>query len=130
MKKIILTLSVLAVSVFATSAEELFDAKCSMCHIKTMPKDKSSLIAPPLMGVMRHVKMQYPFKDEAVEFIVDYAMNPTKNKAVCMPEKFKRFCLMPSQKDNVTKDELYSISAWMYDNYPPKDFKGGRRSRP
>ena len=110
---------------FAQDAQTLFDNKCGMCHTKTRPSDMSSLVAPPLMGVMRHVKMKYPTKEEAVAFMVDYVLEPSKSKAVCMPQKIQRFGLMPSQKGNVTKKELQTITSWMYDNFPPAGFKGG-----
>ena len=108
----------------AQDAETLFDNKCGVCHVKTKPADKSSLMAPALMGVMRHVKMKYPTKEEAVPFMVDYILQPSKAKAVCMPQKIQRFGLMPSQKGNVTKAELKTISEWMYDNFPPAGFRG------
>ncbi len=111
----------------ADSAEQLFDAKCGMCHLKSKPTDKNSLVAPPLMGVMRHVKMTYPNKTEALAFMRDYVMNPTKEKAVCMPQKIQRFGLMPSQKGNVTPEELEKITEWMYDNFPPAGFRGHGR---
>jgi len=116
--------ALLSSSLQANNAEALFDAKCSMCHIKTRPTDMSKMVAPAIMGVMRHVKMTYPTKDKAVEFMVDYVLNPSKDKAVCMPGKIKRFGLMPSQKGNVTKEELQEISSWLYDNFPPKGFRG------
>ena len=81
------------------------------------------------MGVMRHVIMRYATKDEAVAFISEYALNPEKPKAVCMPQKIKRFGLMPSQKGNVSKEELQTIAAWMYENFPFKDFKGMGKGR-
>ena len=31
---------------------------------------------------------------------------------------------MPSQKGNVIEEELEVIANWMFDNFPPKDFKG------
>jgi len=105
-------------SVYAnTSGEALFDAKCASCHAKTRPSDISTLVAPPIMGVVRHVKMRYASKEEVVGFIVDYTLNPQKNKSVCQSDKLKRFGLMPSQKGNVTKEELSVISAWIYDNF-------------
>ena len=109
----------------AQDAETLFNNKCAACHIKTRPSDMSSLVAPPVMGVMRHVKMKYPTKDAAVAFMVDYVLEPSRAKAVCMPQKIQRFGLMPSQKGNVTKEELQVITSWMYDNFPPAGFKGG-----
>ena len=106
------------------TAEILFDAKCASCHSKTRPTDMSTVVAPALMGVMRHIKMTYPSKDDAVKFMVDYILEPTKEKAICMPQKIERFGLMPSQKGNVTEAELTKITAWMFDNFPPADFRG------
>ncbi len=108
----------------AESAEGLYDAKCAACHTKTRPTDMSKVLAPALMGVMRHIKMEYPDKDEAVKFMVDYVLEPSKEKAICMPKKIERFGLMPSQKGNVTEAQLTKITFWMFDNYPPADFKG------
>ncbi len=105
-------------------AEVLFDAKCATCHSKTRPEDMSKVLAPALMGVMRHIKMAYPAKDEAVKFMVDYILEPSKEKAICMPKKIERFGLMPSQKGNVTEAELKTITSWMFDNFPPADFRG------
>jgi len=107
-----------------TSAEGLYDTKCSACHIKTRPVVKSALVAPPIMGVMRHVKMTYKTKEEAVKFISEYVMDPQKAKAVCMDNKIERFGLMPSQKGNLTDEELHTIAEWIYDNFPPVDFTG------
>ncbi len=111
------------------SAEALFDTKCAVCHSKARPTDMSKVTAPALMGVMRHIKMEYPQKDEAVKFMVDYILEPTKEKAICMPQKIERFGLMPSQKGSVTAEELEQITSWMFDNYPPADFQGMRRGQ-
>jgi hypothetical protein len=82
------------------------------------------------MGVMRHVKIEYPNKKEAINFIVDYTLNPTKEKAICVNKKIEKFGLMPSQKKSVTKEELSLIAEYIYDNYPPVGFKGmGMRNR-
>ncbi len=102
----------------------LFEQKCAMCHQTSRPQDRSTLVAPPVMGVMRHVKMHYPKKEDAVDFIAEYALHPQKSKAVCMPQKIVRFGLMPSQKGNVTDAQLRTIAAWMYDNFPPQGFQG------
>ena len=127
-KTLLITVALLSTVTAATAQnpETLFDNKCGICHVKTKPADMSSLIAPPLMGVMRHVKMKYPTKEQAVPFMVDYVLQPSKTKAVCMPQKIQRFGLMPSQKGNVTKAELEAITAWMYDNFPLAGFKGGQ----
>jgi len=128
LKNRLLTVGIMvALSSFANaaeSAEVLFDAKCAACHSKTRPSDMSNVVAPALMGVMRHVKMTYPNKEVAVKFMVDYILEPTKEKAICMPKKIERFGLMPSQKGNVTEAELTKITSWMFDNFPPADFRG------
>ncbi len=122
---LISTLLTLSSQAYATdSAETLFNAKCSACHSTTRPTDMDKVIAPALMGVMRHLKMSYPDKTKAVAFIKDFTLNPTKEKSICMPRKIERFGLMPSQKGNVTEAELELIASWMFDNFPPKDFKG------
>lgn len=108
----------------AENAEKLFDSKCAMCHTKTRPTDMTKVVAPALMGVMRHMKMEYPNKDKAVKFMVDYVLEPSKGKAICMPQKIERFGLMPSQKGNVTEAQLIKITGWMFDNFPPADFRG------
>jgi len=125
----ILTSSMLLYSITMASQmpQELFDAKCLMCHKKSRPTDMSNVVAPAIMGVMRHVKMRYSSKDEAISFISDYVLNPQKSKAICKPQKIKRFGLMPSQKGNVTKEEAKLIASWLYDNFPPKGFKGMRK---
>ena len=121
---ILLTIALVSVVNAAPTGEALVKAKCSACHVMTRPQDMSKLVAPAMMGVMRHVKMTYPDKAQAVAFIKDYVLNPSREKAVCMPQKIERFGLMPSQKGNVTPKELEDIASWLYDNFPPKGFKG------
>ncbi len=111
-------------TLFADSGAELFESKCAMCHVTKPPKDMSTLVAPPVFGVIRHVKMTYSNEAEALAFMRSYVMEPSAAKAVCMPQKLKKFGVMPSQKGNVTPQELEVITKWMYDNFPPKGFKG------
>ena len=115
----------LAICSFATEGSKLFDQKCSICHIKTKPTPqiRQTMVAPPIMGVMFHIKEKYSNKDEAVKFISDYVINPSKDKALCLPKSIKKFGLMPSQKKNVTKEELKKIAEYIYDNFPPKSYR-------
>jgi len=128
LKNIMLTVGTMVAMISFVNAEDmaeiLFDTKCATCHSKTRPTDMDKVLAPALMGVMRHIKMTYPNKDEAVKFMVDYILEPTKEKAICMPQKIERFGLMQSQKGNVTEVELEKITSWMFDNFPPADFRG------
>jgi len=107
-----------------SSGEQLFTQKCASCHTLTHPQDMSKVIAPALNGVMRHLKMNFSDKSKAVAFIQDYVINPDASKAICMPQKIKRFGLMPSMKGVVTPEELAVIASWMFDNYPQKGFRG------
>jgi len=128
MKTLFLSLSLLVslnLNLLANDgAEALFDAKCSSCHLKEKPQDMSSLVAPPIVGVMKHVNKKYHSKEEAINFITDFVMNPQKDKSVCKTQKLNRFGLMPSQKGKLTQEELSTISKWMIENYSSK--KHGR----
>jgi len=107
-----------------SKGKELFTQKCVTCHTLGKPQDMSTVVAPALNGVMKHLKMIHSEKANGVAFIKDYVMNPSESKALCMPKKIKRFGLMPSQKGNVTPEELEVIANWMFENYPQKGFKG------
>ena len=121
-KNILLALSLITLTSSslqaASSAETLFDAKCAVCHVKVRSDDKSTLVAPPANGVMRHVKMNYESKESAVAFMLSYVLDPKRDTAVCKPKSIQRFGLMPSQKGAVSEAELKVISEWMYDNFP------------
>ncbi len=95
----------------------LFENKCTACHTATRPttiEAMNSLIAPPMQGVMRHVNMAFGYdKKAAMAFIKDYTLNPSKEKALCMPQKIDRFGLMPSQKGSVTEQELEKIADYL-----------------
>lgn len=119
-----ISLTALALSLFASpNAEIIFDKKCNMCHLKTSPKNPSKMIAPILGGIMFHVKKRYPNKKDAVAFIVDYVLSPSRKKSVCSAKTIARFgYLMPSQKGNISKKELKKVAEWMFENYPSKNF--------
>ena len=101
----------------AGEGETLFNDKCAMCHSPKIPKDMKSLVAPPAEGIAMHVKMAHPEKEAFVAFVTDYAMNPSAEKALCEKRTVKRFGIMPSQKGNVSEEELKKIAAYLYDHY-------------
>jgi cytochrome c len=107
----------------ASEGEALFQKKCSMCHITTKPtpEQHSKLVAPPMPGVMFHVKEKFKNKQEAVKFMIDYVLNPSKEKALC--PSVKKYGVMPSQKGAVTKEELEKITSYIYDTFPKAGFK-------
>jgi cytochrome c len=129
MKQKLLLLSLLGSTLLfaneqSMTPQDLFSQKCSACHSMQRPSSPENVIAPALNGVMRHLKMRYPNQESAVAFIKDYVLNPSQEKAICMPQKIQRFGLMPSQKGNVTTEELTIIANWMFEHYPQQEFKG------
>jgi len=113
----------------AETGEALFDAKCAACHIKVKPTQamKRDLIAPPVPGVMFHVKQAFTGdRKAATAFIAAYALNPTEAVAKCKPMALRRFGLMPSQKGSVSEAELALIADYLYDNFPSEEFSPGR----
>lgn len=93
--------------------KELFISKCTVCHSATMPKssaEKDALVAPAIFGVMNHMRMEFGNDKKAMgDFMKDYIMNPSQEKALCQKEKIKKFGLMPSQKGTLTQKELSDI---------------------
>ena len=112
----------------AESGEALFDAKCAGCHIKVRPTPqmKQTLVAPPAMGVMFHLKEAFPGdRGAATAFIREYVFSPSAEKAKCMPQAIHRFGVMPSQKGSVTEAELALVADYLYDTFPPEGFRPG-----
>jgi mono/diheme cytochrome c family protein len=114
--KIVTLCSILASgTLFAQdSAQELFVQKCAICHVLKMPTDHSKMVAPPARGVMFHMGEAFKSKEEIKKHIVDFVLEPTKEKAIC--KSVKRFGLMPSQKGNISKEELSKVADWMIEN--------------
>ncbi|NPA57399.1 MAG: cytochrome c [Epsilonproteobacteria bacterium] len=106
----------------SSRGEVLFKQNCAVCHVTRRPADRSKLVAPPIAGVMFHVKERYPKREDAVAFIVDYVRNPSHAKALC--PSVKRFGLMPRLQ--LPRKELEEIANYLFDNYPPQGFRHGR----
>jgi cytochrome c len=118
MKKIFLIGSVLltlSIGSFANSkGKMLFMQKCATCHSLSFPKNKSDMIAPPAPGVMFHMHQRFDSNDKILSYMRDFVMNPSKKTS--LKKETKRFGLMPSQKGNITKDELDTVTKWMVEN--------------
>jgi cytochrome c len=105
------------------SGKQLLKDKCSSCHNLDLPAiwTKSEL-APPIMAVTFHV---YDLVDKNIatklisskKFIIDYVISPNINKSLCDKDSLKQYGLMPSQKENITKEELEAISSYMLSFY-------------
>jgi len=104
--------------------EKLTEQKCSACHNLDMPPHTSDdEKAPPLYTVTVHLKdwmhVNNPseLKSKFVSFAKDYVINPSKDKSYCNAESLKIYGLMPSQKGNVTPDEVEAIASYIFDKY-------------
>jgi mono/diheme cytochrome c family protein len=109
------------------SGQALFETHCTSCHATAHKEDESKLIAPYIMGTVRHVKEKFDTKEAAVRFMVDYIQNPSKEKAVCRPDAIKRFGLMPSLKGVISPEDLEKIAGYLYDTYPNGQGRGRGR---
>ena len=106
------------------NGKKLIHDKCASCHnLDLPPKDYDNEVAPPMMAVSFHVASFMKTADEsmriskAIEFTKDYVINPSTKKSFCDKKSLEDYGLMPSQKGNVTKDELDAISKYMFSHY-------------
>lgn len=119
MKKIpfIIAVGISGSALWAGEGAALFQEKCSACHNLNLPKDMSTIVAPPAQGIVMHVKMAYPDKKAFKKFVMDYVLHPSKEKSLCEKKTVQRFGIMPSQKGNVTEKQLEEIAEYLYENY-------------
>jgi len=102
----------------------LIKEKCAKCHNLDMPpKSYENEIAPSIMAVTFHlkdfIKSNDPSAHEAkvVAFVKDYVIAPSREKSFCDKDSLDSYGVMPSQKGNVTTEELDAIAHYMYANY-------------
>lgn len=90
----------------------LLKNNCYACHSVTT-KSHNEIIAPPMIAIKRRYKMNYNTKEEFVNAITNWALNPTKEHAL-MRGAVIQYNVMPKQP--FTKDDLIIIADYMYDN--------------
>jgi hypothetical protein len=113
----------LSIIVFANSAQDLVNAKCTICHLGSQPTaaQRQNMIAPPMFGVMNNLGIHFNDDKKAITaFIKDYTINPSAKKAVCQSHAITRFGVMPSQKGNITPSELDKVANYLFDEYLKK----------
>jgi mono/diheme cytochrome c family protein len=113
MKRIIMVAALVAAShLFAADdGKSLFEQNCAACHITHQPQsreDRMKLQAPPAAGVMWHIKQDFPTKERALAFIVDYAKHPDAKKAIC--PSIRRFGVMPDVASHLSDAQLRLIA--------------------
>jgi len=109
--------------------EALLKSKCASCHNLNMPpKTYKDEKAPPMMAVAFHVKdfmkVDSPSdkKPKFIDFFKDYVLYPDASKSFCDKESLESYGLMPSQKGNVTEDEVGAIAEYVYDYYDQEKY--------
>ena len=124
MKKTLLLLATTTAMTWASTGTELLKAKCASCHMMETPEftQLESLTAPAMEAIVFHINLAMESKKEKKAFIADYVIHPDAGKSVCESNKVAKFGVMPSQKGNVSKAELESISDAMLKNYPTEKF--------
>ena len=94
--------------------QELFSQLCSSCHaVQGMPTN-----APPIFGVINHVRSAYPERQAFVQRIVDWVAEPDPRDTL-MPGAVRRFGLMP--KLGYDPEDVRVIAEYLYSmrNRPP-----------
>ncbi len=89
----------------------LFKGQCLICHGGAPSHDE--LIAPPMVAVQRRYKVQFDNKEDFVNGMVAWGLNPTPETAL-MRGAIKEFNVMP--KPATKEEDLKTIAAFIYDN--------------
>ena len=105
----------LVVQLQAQTAEELAEMKCGACHLMgQITKEKlKNMSAPPYWAIAKKIKTAYKEREDGVNFLIEYTLNPSEDKMLFPKETQKRFGVMPSQKDMVSREELEIISTYI-----------------
>ncbi len=104
------------------NSKEIYKSKCMMCHTtQVISRDqKKNLIGPPIDEVMLHIKEHYKNKEDAVQFISDYIMEPNATKALCA--SIDKFGVMPSMKERMSKEEANVVAEMIFEKFPRESF--------
>ena len=119
MKKIILSLILVASTLFSLDGNFVYEKHCESCH--KMKKPKVGLLAPPMPSVSKRLQRDIDSKDEFVAFVKDYIQNPAKEKGHCSEKAFVNLGTMPPIGKSLTKEEINTISLWLFENFNHPD---------
>ena len=93
-------------------AYTLMKNNCYACH-NPNSISHDSIIAPPFAAIKQRYNMQYNNKEEFVNAITDWALNPNEETAL-MRGAVREFKVMP--KLFLPKNKLEKIATYMYEN--------------
>jgi len=96
----------------SSEAYQLLKNQCYACH-SPVSSSHDVIIAPPMAAVKLRYGRSYASKDEFVEALVSWAMNPDKDKAL-MRGAVDKFQLMPKQP--FAESDMLKIASYIYDN--------------
>ncbi len=90
----------------------LFKQKCYACH-SVATKSHDEIIAPPMIAVKKRYSMQYDNKEDFVNAVVAYAIDPKAENAL-MIGAVNQFKAMPKQA--FSEEDLKKIATYIYEN--------------
>ncbi len=116
---IILAAAAISWAFAGSSGEDLMTKHCTSCHMASNPTAEKvkHMVAPPMWGVARHLKKSLKSKEEYIDFVSRYIMNPSKERSLFNKEAIERFGLMPSMKGTISEDEAKKIAEYLYNTY-------------
>ena len=91
--------------------KKLMENKCYVCHSPSASHDDR--IAPPMIAIKKHYISSETTKEEFIESIQNFVINPTK-ETTKMRGAVKRFGVMPKQI--FAADDIKKIAEYMFDN--------------
>ena len=91
---------------------KLLKNQCYACH-SPVSSSHDVIIAPPMAAVKLRYSRSYKNKDEFVEAMVSWTLNPDKEK-VLMRGAVDKFQLMPKQAFN--EEDMIKVATYIYEN--------------
>ena len=64
---------------------------------------------------------------KAISFVKDYVINPSASKSFCDKKSLQDYGLMPSQKGNVTEDEVEAIARYLFSHFTQKNLEKAQK---
>jgi len=129
-KKIILSVAILASTLFASDGYEVYKKNCMSCHIEIMKKEEilkhvDTMVAPPMVEVSGRLKENIKTQDDEddvnrylfILFVKDYIVNPNLDNSMCNTGAIEKFGVMPSLKGKLSEDEKQAVAEWLYERY-------------
>ncbi len=107
----------------AANSEKLAIEKCGECHIMGVATKENvkNMKAPPHWSIARKLHENFTKKEDMVNYVVKFTLNPSTDKMLYPSETIKRFGLMPSQKGKVTEEETRQIAEYILGDHATKD---------